>query len=274
MIPLSMLAAQVAPEVNDSKFCHGCETLRLISDFAKNRRRRDGLQTQCKSCNRRRREETRPQRLEYSRKWSAANRQQLLQKAKKKYWSNPEAARRAARFRYWQNKETKKLYNKSWYAKNKEKVAIYKKKYKKRNAASIKQAKRLYYTKNRLKIIEQKRNYYLLNSAACSCRVRQRRQKIQLDFNCLADSEKIQANRIYSFARLLSSVLGREMHVDHIVPVSAGGRHHPSNLQILSASDNRTKHASVDTPMLEKAWPVPWWWKAGAEAVPLSGDQV
>jgi hypothetical protein len=30
-------------------------------------------------------------------------------------------------------------------------------------------------------------------------------------------------------------------HVDHIIPVSKGGLHHPDNLQILTAKENRVK---------------------------------
>lgn len=36
-----------------------------------------------------------------------------------------------------------------------------------------------------------------------------------------------------------------EYHVDHIYPISKGGRHHISNLQYLLAQENRKKHNKV-----------------------------
>ena len=36
------------------------------------------------------------------------------------------------------------------------------------------------------------------------------------------------------------------LHVDHVIPLSKGGRHHVSNLQYLKPEDNWKKHVSLD----------------------------
>ena len=44
---------------------------------------------------------------------------------------------------------------------------------------------------------------------------------------------------------MYNSVMPQEWHVDHVDPLSNGGLHHPSNLQILSKHDNHTKGARI-----------------------------
>jgi 5-methylcytosine-specific restriction endonuclease McrA len=45
----------------------------------------------------------------------------------------------------------------------------------------------------------------------------------------------------YAKARRLTRETGVEHQVDHIQPLSAGGSHHPSNLQVLTRAENRRK---------------------------------
>jgi hypothetical protein len=51
---------------------------------------------------------------------------------------------------------------------------------------------------------------------------------------------------IYSAARRVSRCLGIQFHVDHIVPVSRGGVHHQSNLQLLPAVVNLRKSDKIN----------------------------
>jgi len=51
--------------------------------------------------------------------------------------------------------------------------------------------------------------------------------------------------RILNLYRLAKALPG-EWHVDHIIPISKGGLHHPDNLQIITAEDNMHKHNSED----------------------------
>ena len=50
---------------------------------------------------------------------------------------------------------------------------------------------------------------------------------------------------IYSAARRVSSCIKINHHVDHIIPIVAGGHHAPSNLQILPAKINLRKGARL-----------------------------
>ena len=59
----------------------------------------------------------------------------------------------------------------------------------------------------------------------------------------LTPSEQKEIIRIYEKSRRILDQTGIEHHVDHIKPLSKGGRHHPSNLQILTAEENLKKGA-------------------------------
>jgi len=59
----------------------------------------------------------------------------------------------------------------------------------------------------------------------------------------LSKIESLELKKIYDQARQLSAETGTPHHVDHIVPLAAGGRHHPANLQVLTAEENLRKGA-------------------------------
>jgi len=59
----------------------------------------------------------------------------------------------------------------------------------------------------------------------------------------LTPTEKLEISKIYAQSRKVSKETGVQHHVDHVRPLAAGGRHHSSNLQILTAEKNLKKGA-------------------------------
>jgi hypothetical protein len=57
----------------------------------------------------------------------------------------------------------------------------------------------------------------------------------------LTTEEKSAIMEVYSLARRLTLETGVKHEVDHIIPVSKGGLHHPDNLQVLTKYDNQSK---------------------------------
>lgn len=80
----------------------------------------------------------------------------------------------------------------------------------------------------------------VLNSIAARRRCR---MKEAYDEN--ANLEKI--DKIYCEAKRISKETGIPHEVDHIIPISKGGKHHEDNLQILTASENRKKGNKIIT---------------------------
>lgn len=72
-----------------------------------------------------------------------------------------------------------------------------------------------------------------------------RRAKINESKVKLTESEKEEIRNIYKKCHEISESTGIPHHVDHIFPVSQGGIHHPSNLQILTAKANLSKGAKI-----------------------------
>ena len=72
-----------------------------------------------------------------------------------------------------------------------------------------------------------------------------RRAKITESEVNLTESEKEKIRRIYKECHDISESTGIPHHGDHIFPVSKGGTHHPSNLQILTAKENLSKGAKI-----------------------------
>lgn len=50
---------------------------------------------------------------------------------------------------------------------------------------------------------------------------------------------------LYDLSNRLGKKLGIKFHVDHVVPLSRGGKHEPTNLQVMPATLNVQKHARV-----------------------------
>lgn len=59
----------------------------------------------------------------------------------------------------------------------------------------------------------------------------------------LTPDEQSDIIALYAKARALTELIGEPYHVDHIKPLSKGGLHHPSNLQVLRGVDNLKKGA-------------------------------
>ncbi len=58
----------------------------------------------------------------------------------------------------------------------------------------------------------------------------------------LTTEDRQQIVNIYKKCRQITRETSIQHHVDHIQPLTKGGLHHPSNLQILTATENRSKY--------------------------------
>ena len=69
-----------------------------------------------------------------------------------------------------------------------------------------------------------------------------RRERLQ---TTLTPEETENIRSIYEECQRISHQTGIPHHVDHIIPLAKGGHHHPSNLQILSATENLKKGTKI-----------------------------
>jgi 5-methylcytosine-specific restriction endonuclease McrA len=86
-----------------------------------------------------------------------------------------------------------------------------------------------------------------------------RRRAAKLNATHPDHSLAIETVLLQSAARL-RGCLGIDFHLDHIVPLSRGGKHHHANLRVLPASVNLSKHNRLDSELTDqlqgamKAW--------------------
>jgi hypothetical protein len=81
--------------------------------------------------------------------------------------------------------------------------------------------------------------------AAEMCRRGQARRRFAAAAESLTAIEKARLLEFYDLARARTFQTGVRWEVDHIIPLSKGGRHHPNNLQILLGKANATKGARL-----------------------------
>jgi hypothetical protein len=76
--------------------------------------------------------------------------------------------------------------------------------------------------------------------------LQRRKKRLHEQTPVLTELEQQQIRQIYEERDRLNQAAGFiRYHVDHVAPLARGGQHHPSNLQVINASDNVRKGARV-----------------------------
>jgi len=117
------------------------------------------------------------------------------------------------RAKKWQekNKQKASLQREEWNLKNKEKMDGYKKEWSKKN--------------------KDKRTTWEANRRALKFRATIR----------LTELDKFVIDEMYNLAQTRTEQIGFDWHVDHIKPLTKGGLHKPTNLQVVPGSWNLAK---------------------------------
>lgn len=111
---------------------------------------------------------------------------------------------------------------------HKERLRIEDEKYYQKNADCIKKRMKIYH----------KNNPYIAATANA-------KRRALINTATLSFEEKGRIAAIYRFCRFISNLTGVPHEVDHIKPLSKGGKHHPENLQIITKALNRKKGAKL-----------------------------
>lgn len=123
-----------------TKICSKCGERKRISQFCKDKYKKDNLNPNCKKC---------------TKKYRDAHKNEMEKYRK----TNKNKLKRIQKKKYEQNKEYFINYQKEYYKKNKEKALKYQKKYRKENLEKIKIIQKIYYKKNKHKITQFKKEY-------------------------------------------------------------------------------------------------------------------
>lgn len=141
-----------------------------------------------------------------------------------------------------------KAYNKDYYERNKDRMKVQQINYYNSNKEVVNERHRKHYHENKDANREKKKKYAKENRHLYNAN-HARRKSLQAQSvpkhlrKC--PKEKHSLSSVYLLAKIISQHTGVLHHVDHMWPISDGGPHWSGNLQIITATDNFKKNATV-----------------------------
>lgn len=179
----------------------------------------------------------------------AANREKISAQRKARYEANREKILAKRKVYHAANRDKRKAYVKVWYPatreKHRQKRKEYAKAYNTINCEKLIAKRKVYYAANREKIAKKHREYRQSNRHMTNECARRRRARVR---NCVVHLTEQEKNKLVLLERTRSELqkeTGIAYHIDHIIPISQGGLHHPINLRILEGSENQSKNAKL-----------------------------
>jgi hypothetical protein len=191
----------------------------------------------------------------YAKEYRAANLQKELERSAKWRASVPGYFK----WYYSENKDRLLEYSKDWHAKNRdrallrqaeyyiinrEKLLANTKAYRIANSARINESHRKWRAKNKDKTREYSARWRAKNPEKCRIIVQNRRARIRVNGGILSYGLQ---DRLYKLQRgrcaCCGKRLGRNYHMDHIMPIVLGGVNENWNIQLLRDICNYQKHA-------------------------------
>ena len=244
-----------------AKECTGCEVIKTVNRFSKNKNKFGGLSSCCKECERKYRQENKKGLAEKNRKYRQENKERIAEYRRKYYQENKESIAEYKRKYRQENKEIIRKYKQE----NKERIAEYSRKYKQENKESIrkyrqenKERSRKYQQENKERIAELSRKYQQENKeriAEYSRKYQQENKELfQINFakRCarkrqLSDDLTLeQRNATLGHFNNSCALTGCTdgIHLDHVIPLAIGhGGTTAQNMIPLRADLNISKNA-------------------------------
>ena len=158
---------------------------------------------------------------------------------------DPEKKKASDRARYHRNPEKKKASCAKYREQNRKKIAAVNKVYREQNREKVAASKRDSNKRNHKRISSYTRAYRKRNHERYrelhAEGSRRRRCKKKNSSIYLTANEKEKILLLERTRQEIQTETGRAYHIDHILPISHGGIHHPMNLRILDGVENTSK---------------------------------
>lgn len=185
----------------------------------------------------------------YDKAYREANKEKIAARNKAYREANKERIKVNRAARYQANKEKVSDQSKAYHQANKEKILAQSKAYYQANKEKILARHKAHYEANKERITARHKVYNQANKEKIvALAAKYRALKIKNLPTHLRDCpiEKKRLYQTYKLCALFTKITGVQHHVDHMWPLSDGGPHWSGNLQIITATENLSKNATVD----------------------------
>ena len=258
----------------DQKRCTKCGEVKALSEFQKDRTRKDGHRFYCKVCaskKARELQQANPERgKEIKRKWYQANQERCKENAREQYQANSGRKKEANRKRYQANPERQKEANRKWYQANSEQRDEVARKWREANQERCKENGRKWREANPEKTRAYSLKRYSTPKGKLKCLMSggmkkslTRNGKNNVHWEHLVDFTNAELKRHlekqFTQGMTWQKFLDGEIHLDHIIPISAFNYQSPEdldfkrcwalkNLQPMWAKANMSKGSKLSKP--------------------------
>ena len=215
-----------------TRVCSKCGKEKSVSEFYKHKGCKYGVRSVCKECDKEYKKEYGENNKEYYKEYYENNKDKIKEQNKEYRENNKEYYKEY----YENNKEHYKEYREN----NKDKIKEYHKEYRENNKDKIKEQQKEYYENNKDKIKEQKKEYkkeyhQTPRGREVARRNKQKRKALTrasqwCDFTLTEQVELWERNSKQCFYSEETIEDFKNVHYDHIYPLSKGGATAPWNL--------------------------------------------
>lgn len=244
-----------------SKQCYKCKTIKKLSEFHKDRRSKDGLQSKCKSCVKIYTYMNRENERIRASKYYHENKEEVAKKGKA--YRDKNKCKIAKMDKMYQDKNKEKLseYNKNYREKHIGKALEYGAKYRSENKDKLSKQQKKHYEENREIILQRQAKYNkseVGKIVKANVSNRRRSQKtntadgsipIKLSYPLTRELQDLLHKQNYQ-CNICGCDITNEKHLDHHIPLSRGGEHTLTNVVWLCPVCNIAKSNKVPNTLL------------------------
>ena len=131
---------------------------------------------------------------------------------------------------------------KAHYQKNHSHIRTQQAEWREENLEKKRESDRLYELQNKVQRTEYRRNFYQENKDLYHHHRQLRRARLNEASVELTDLEVERLKELIRERDDLNREAGKTAyHLDHIIPISRGGKHHPDNIRVITAEENLSK---------------------------------
>lgn len=230
-----------------TKICSKCNTEKELSQFNKDKRRKDGLNSNCRTCTKEYSNSVRHKYKETYLKYYANNKEKLSNQKKERYKRDADIVKAQVKNYRDNNKDKLLERNRRYRSNNKEKVALKQKEYQRQryldNTDKILERNKSYRLKNIESFREYNRKY---RNTPKGKAIQRNAHNIRRDRRREGDVTteqmmELQKTKVCYWCN--SKIKENDLQIDHYVPIAKGGKHTISNLVASCSKCNLDKRA-------------------------------